>query len=222
MQQMGLFSKLRADINHGGVKLQIQLPSSVAANQLIPVTVNITADTPCTINSLTAELQSQARQQGVSFGNNNGTGGNGVGMNQSTSNYQKVAEVKNSESFTVNPGETKTVSMQLYLNGNATGANPLGQLTGAAGAVGGVLQSLASAAQNLEHVTYTYRVHVSADVDGVGIGPSGAEPIQIIPAAAGSQPAGMAQSVVAENSVPTGQPTQQPPASPGQPTSAAV
>jgi hypothetical protein len=211
---MGIFSKLRADMNHGGVKLQVQVPSSVAADQVIPVTVNLTTDTPRTINSITAELQSQAREQGIGLGGNNGISGRGVGVNQSTTNYQKVAEVKSSEPFMLNPGETKAVSLQLYLNGSATNASPMGQLGGMPGAVGSMLQGLAAARQELERVTYTYRVHVSADVADVGVGPNDNEPVQIIPPASTAPAVSMAPSVVAASPSPAVQPTAALPSNP--------
>ena len=72
---MGLFSNLKANLNHGGVKIQIKAPSSVPENQVIPVIVNITSDSSQTINSVKAEIKAVARKQGLNF--SGGVLGNG-------------------------------------------------------------------------------------------------------------------------------------------------
>lgn len=166
---MGLFSRLKDNLNHGGVKIQIQAPSSVPGNQVIPVTVNITSDSSQTIDRVKAEIKAVAREQGLNFGG-------GGGVQASTTSAQTVAQVENREAFTISPGETKTVNLELFINGGAAGGNN-GQL----GSMGGALQALASVAQNFGHVNYTYSVHASADVQGITIDPSAKQPIQILP-----------------------------------------
>jgi hypothetical protein len=175
---MGLFSKLKADMNHGGITVQVQTPSSVASNQVIPVTVNITAKSPQTINSVKVELKSQAREQAINF--NGGMGG----VEEGRTTAQTVGEVESREPFTISPGETKTINLELYVSGVSGTGNAMGQFGGTNGAVGGALQALASVAQNFEHVTYLYTIHASADVDGVSMNPSDNQPIQLLPATA--------------------------------------
>jgi len=191
---VGLFGKLRSNMNHGGVKVQLQAPSSAPADQVIPVTVTITAEDSQTVDGVKAEIKAQAREQGITMG-----GGQGVGVQSSRSIDQTVAQVESREPFTIGPGETKTVNLQLYLNGNAGGGNPLGQLGNAGGALGGALQTLATVAQNIDHVNYLYSVHASADVEGVRLDPSDKQSIQILPPSGAAQPA---QPVIA-NAVPS-------------------
>jgi hypothetical protein len=172
MYSMGLFSKLRANVNHGGVKIQIQAPDSVTANQVIPVTLTVTADSVQTVNSATVVLEAQTHEQG--FGLERG----GMGVNEQETAYQTVAQIQNHEVFTIQPDETKTVTLELSVNGNV-GTGQLGQFGTAAG---GILQAVVSVAQRMDNVSYTYRLHASLDIQGVGMGPHADQSIQIIPA----------------------------------------
>ena len=175
---MGLFSKLKDDVTHGGVKISVQVPSSIASNEPIPVTVTITSDDSRTINSVKAELKAQAREQGIGLG---GFGMEphmgGIGTQQSRTMYQTVAQVESREPFTVNAGEPKTVNLQLYLNGSPMSGSPLGQLGNSGGVMGGILKTLG----NLDHVNYLYRVDASAQIEGVGMDPSDNQAIQLLP-----------------------------------------
>lgn len=178
---MGFFSKLKADMNHGGVNLNAQVPGSVPSDQPITVTVAVTSDSPQTVNSITVKLEAEEREQGVSIGF--GSGGmnnmNQMGANDENTGYQTVAQVENRDQFTIAPGDTKTVSLQLYLNNAQTGQGQPGQMNPMGAALGGVLQSIAM--RGFAHASFIYRVHVSADIAGVGIGPHQNLPIQIAP-----------------------------------------
>ena len=181
---MGLFSKLKDNMTHGGVKVHVQAPSSVPGNQVIPITVSISADSSQTINSIKAEIKAQAREQGVSLG---GGGIGGVGVQESRTTAQTVAQVESREPFTIGPGETKTVNLELFISGNAGTANKMGQIGNMNEGMGGAFQALASVAQNFAHVNYIYSVHASVDVQGVSLDPSDKQPIQILPSAEGAQ-----------------------------------
>ena len=167
---MGLFSKLRQNVNHGGVKVQVQAPGSVPSNQVIPVNVTLTADSAQTINSVKAELKARAKEEGLMLGNG------GIGAQQSRTMEQTIAQVENRQPFTIAPGETKTVNLQLYIDGTTGNASP----SGGTGAAANVINSII---QGLGHVHYIYSLHVSADVPGVALDPSDKMPIQILPAA---------------------------------------
>lgn len=173
---MGFFSKLKADMNHGGVTLSIQAPGSIPSNQPIPVTVTVTSQEPRTIHSITVELQSQEQAQGVGVGM-----GNGVGFEDSETSYSTIGQVENRDQFTISPGESRTVNLQLYANNNPT--NMLNQFgnTPVGGAIGGLVNF---AARSFQNVHFNYRIHASADVEGVGIGPAQHVAIQLEPPAA--------------------------------------
>jgi hypothetical protein len=172
---MGLFSRLKANFNHGGVKVRVSAPDAIPSNQVIPVQVTVTADSAQTIMSVKAEIKAQMREQGVNLGSG---GGIGVGVQRNTATSQTVAVAENREQFMLSPGESKTVELQLYINGSAANPNSLAALDTGLGALGGVVQSLV---QNFDHVNYLYSVHASADVDGINLDPNDKQPIQILP-----------------------------------------
>ncbi len=208
---MGLFGKLKQNMNHGGVKVHIQAPSSVPGNQVIPVTVTITADSSQTINSVKAEIRAEAKEQGVNIGGPNG----GVGMQSSRSMPQTIAQVENREPFTIAPGETKTINLELYISGSAASGNPMSQVANIGGGLGTALQAVAAVAQNFDHVSYLYTVHASADVPGVSLDPGDHQPIQILPpTAAAPQPTQPASSAPVQSQPQTTLPT---PSLPGMP-----
>jgi|GEM_PF-815689 hypothetical protein len=194
---MGLFGKLKENM-HGGVQVHVQAPSSVPGNQVIPVTVTLSADSTQTVNSVKAEIKAQAREQGLSIGGGNMGGGHGMGVNDERTMHQTVAQVESREAFTINPGETKTVNLQLYLNGSAGSGNPLAQLNTGGGALGGAIKAMATAAQAFDHINYIYTVHASADVQGVHMAPSDKQPIQILPPTESAPAAQPVQPAAAE------------------------
>jgi hypothetical protein len=179
---MGLFGKLKSSMN-GGVKVHIQAPSAVPSNEVIEVTVTVTSESTQTISSVQAVIKAQAREQGISIGN-----GQGMGVDDSRTMEQTVAQVESRDSFTISPGETKTVTLQLYLNGGAASGSPVGQMGNmGGGALGGLVETMASVAQNFEHINYIYTVYGSVDVQGHSLNPSDKQPIQILPPSGSTQ-----------------------------------
>jgi len=171
---MGLFDKIKQNVSHGGVKVQVQAPSSVPGNQVIPVVVTLTADNQQTINNVKAEIKAEAKEEGLSIGN-------GVGVQQGRTTAQTIAQVESRQPFSIGPGETKTVNLQLYINGSTGAVNPSGLPNDMSGGAGGAVQAITSLMQGLGHVHYIYTVHASADVEGVAIDPGDKMPIQILP-----------------------------------------
>lgn len=172
---MGLFNKFKSNMA-GGVHVQVQAPGAVPANQVIPVTVNVTSDSSQTINEVKVEIKAEAKETGITMGR-----GQGVGVQESRTTAETVSQAENRESFTIGPGETKTVNFQLFLSGN-TGSDPLGSV---GGALGGVLQALG----NMEHINYMYSVHAYVKVQGHTLDPSDQQSIQILPPAGAASPA---------------------------------
>jgi len=171
---MGLFNKLKQNLDHGGVKVHLQAPSSVPSNQVIPVSVTVEANSPQTINSLKVELKVEMREQGMSL--------NG-GYNSGRTTAQTVAQVESREPFSLGANESKTVQLELYLGGNnASPMGPLGAL-GGGGALGGALKAAAALAGNFENVSRLYSLHAHVDVANISIDPSDKQPIQILPPA---------------------------------------
>ena len=173
---MGFFGKIKENFNHGGVRVQLQAPSSVTGNEIIAVSVVLSADSPQTVNSVKVQIKVQQREQGmnVSMGNSDSFGSS----NQQTA-QQVIAEVESRESFTLAAGETKTVQLQLALNGNAGRGND--PFAGIGGTLGSVLQAATSIAQNFDNVSYIYSLHATADVAGIAMDPGDHQPLQVLP-----------------------------------------
>lgn len=169
---MGFFGKIRDNFSHGGVKVRLQAPSSVTNNQVIPISVTITAgESPQTINKIKADIRVQTREQGIGL--------NG-GVDDGETTEQIIAQVEDREPFTLAPNETRTIQLQIALDTSSGTGFPTGQINGA---VAGVLQSIASVAGNFENVSRSYTVHASADVAGISLDPTDHQPIQVLPAA---------------------------------------
>jgi hypothetical protein len=171
---MGLFSKIKSNLNHGGIKLDLTAPSSSTSGTIVPVSVNITADSPQTINNVKFELKVETRDTAptVQFGDNNNT---------TASNHdavQTVAQVETNESFTIAAGETKTITLQLGIPNDTVMNNALSGIMG--GAVGSIMGKLAS--MSTTTVSRLYSVHVHADVEGIKLDPGTHQNIQILPA----------------------------------------
>lgn len=122
--------------------------------------MTITSDTTHVVSKITARIEAQAKEQGMVMG------GQGAGLESSKTTFQTIAEAQNAESFTINPGETKTVSLQLALNTAATAAGGYGGPS-PSGGVAQVIGTVMAAVQPFEHVNFIYRVHVTADVPWV-------------------------------------------------------
>jgi len=173
---MGLFSKIKDDISHGRVKVHVQAPGSIPINEVIPVSVTITSDTSRTINDVKVELKAQAREMGL--GNMYAHPGvNGMGLQESRTMYQTVAQVENRESFSLNAGESKTVDLQLFLNGNQGSSAGTGSFTNPGGVLGGVMSAIGS----IDHINYVYKIEASVSIQGVDFGPNDSMAIQMLP-----------------------------------------
>lgn len=177
---MGFFGKLKANMNHGGVKVQLSAPGSIASDQVIPVQVTVSAKSAQTILSVKAEIQCERREHDATFGI-----GQTVGTRQTGTITETIAVIENREPFTLNAGESKTIELPLYLNGGTAAQNPLAGLSESMGVVGGILESVAS---QLDHVNYLYTIHASADVDGIKLDPSTSQSIQFLPPLSTVQP----------------------------------
>lgn len=169
---MGLFSKLKNNFKHGGVKLSMQAPATARlTDTTLPVVVNLTAsDQAQTINRVSAEIIATSRNQTFSTGGNQTT---------PTTQQHTVARVDNNETFSLAPGETKSVQLNLTMNG---GAQALGTLTGMdpnskAGEIAGKVIGALGAGNS---AAYSYRLKASADVADVTFDPAAEQDLQIL------------------------------------------
>lgn len=171
---MGFFNKIKDNLSHGGIKIQLQAPASVSMQDAsLPVTVTLTNSTDTrTVKRVTAEIIATSRNQ--SF---NQPGNSGVSNTQTTN--ETVARADNMEQFVLQPSETKTVQLNIVMNTGAAVADQLPEGSGMA-QVAGALQKLQSISEALNKDSYSYDVRASADVDGIKLDPAKQQPLQIL------------------------------------------
>jgi sporulation-control protein spo0M len=162
---MGFFSKLKQNVNHGGVKVSVEAPNTVNLKDVsfeVRVTIS-SSDSTQTIKGIRVALQEQTE-----------AGDSGPPMRDITS-------IENTEPFVLQPGESKTITVQVPLNagknieqvlaaehpGLAQAANMLGKA-----------EDLANFKNNMKE--REYYLNASADVEGIAMDPAKSIPIQVL------------------------------------------
>ena len=168
---MSIFSKIKNNINHGGVKIDIQAPASVSMqDQSLPVQITLTnGEQLQTIKRVYAEIQATSRN--TSFNNDTAS--------QTAPTMHVTAHAENVEQFVLQPGETKVIDIAIIMNAAAAVQAQLPQ-DGFAGQAVGMLKKLQSVDQALNGDSYTYDLHAAADVDGIALDPSASQPLQVL------------------------------------------
>lgn len=171
---MGFFSKLKENFTHGGVKISLQAPPSVSMNGAdVPVTVALSAtDKQESIERVTVRILAQTNNRAFSASSN-------ANANASQNEEHTVAEAEYAQPFSLAPGETKNVPLNIVMNQGAAVASQLPQDSGAA-KVFGALQKLESVSEAMNGASYTYTIEASAKVQGLALGPGTRQPIQIL------------------------------------------
>lgn len=167
---MGLFGKIKENLNHGGVKLQLSAPASVSMQDAsVPVTVNVTGGSePQTINGIDVTIWAESRNQAFSTTNTS-----------SQVDRHQVAEANYAQPFIVLPGETKSVQLSVVMNAGEAVASQLPEGSGMA-QIAQAFQKLQAVSETLNHDSYTYSIATSAKIEGVTFGPSHEQPIQVL------------------------------------------
>jgi len=168
---MGLFSKIKQNLNHGGVDIDFEAPASVSMQDAnVPVTVTLTADQAQQINRVTAELTRTSRNQA---------------FNQSTVNDTSpipdvtVARVDNTQSIALAPGQSQTVQLNLVMNAGAAVQQQLPEGSAMA-QVAGAISKLQTVSDSMNGDSYIYEIKVSADVEGISLDPSKIKAVQVL------------------------------------------
>lgn len=171
---MGLFSKLKDNFTHGGVKVGLEAPASVSmTDSAIPVTVTVSAsDKQETIDRVSALLIARSLDRGFTQPTN------GSLNNANQGQEITVAEANFAQQFTIMPGETKTVQLSIVMNQGAAMASQLPEDSIAA-KFASALQNLQSISEVMNDTSYSYDIRVTAKVSGVVLSPSKQQPIQL-------------------------------------------
>jgi hypothetical protein len=157
---MGFFSSLKQNLNHGGVKLTIEAPGSASTTNSDPIPVTITlvnGPEARTINSLSVALEREPKI------NNNDTAQSNV--------RRDVNRTTNEQVFTLAPGETKVVQMNVVTNLAAEFEDTITQKMGTP-VIAKALAGLNALSNTLGHDDYNYYVTAQADVEGIKLDPA--------------------------------------------------
>lgn len=164
---MGFFSKIKENLQHGGVKIVLQSPSSLAAGATtIPVTVVLTASQPQNITKVTVQLLAVAINRGNQYASNPSQ----RGYNESD---QVLSAVDYSQPFSMTAGEVKTIPLEVIFDGNKP-------------AVTGVLGGLQKLGNFLDSTAFYHQLSASANVEGIALDPSTTNNISLIGDSGGS------------------------------------
>lgn len=169
---MGFFSKIKENLNHGGIKIAMTAPASVStADSSIPVTLNITGGTEQhTIKLVRVAIIAESFNSGFNNDSNSTA-------NQSVRNT--VAQIELNQPFILGPNEAKVVQADIVMNAGQTLADSL-QLGGAAAGLANAFAKVVNAAESLSSNNYTYTIEASAQIEGIAIGPGCSQPIQVL------------------------------------------
>ncbi len=165
---MGLFSKLSDNIHHGGVKIALTAPGSASLNDAtLAVTVTLTSSEARTFQWIRVDLE--ATQQDFAF--NNPGSMNNQAINRQQNTVTTVARAQMLEPFSMAVGETKTIPLQIVLNG-ANAATAGGGLSQGQAAVAKVFSKIQTLSSLIDPHTYHYSLKAIANVDGIALDPS--------------------------------------------------
>ncbi len=174
---MGFFGKIKDNLNHGGIKLDLQAASSVSMQDAaFPVVVTLTSTSPeqHSVKRVSAEIIATNRQQSY-----NQPVANGSGSSMPQTLAQTVARAENNEPFIIMPGETKTLQFNIVMNAGAA-AEAQFEEGSAMAQVAGAFKNLQSVSAALDNTSWSYSLKASADVEGIALDPSVSHILQIL------------------------------------------
>jgi hypothetical protein len=181
---MGLFSKLKQNFNHGGVKVAMQAPQTInVQDAAVTVVVSVTAsDAPAQIDKVTVQVIAEKRVQSsnngaIHFGSSTGDTNN-FGSNDQVERYT-IAQAESTQMFTLAAGETKTVQLSLVMSRGSAIASLLPQGSGIAQAAN-VIGKIDAVANAFNPNSFHHFITAKADVAGIALDPSCHQSIQVL------------------------------------------
>ena len=159
---MGIFDKIKANITHGGVKVSLVSNGQVPRQGNYPFSVIVTAkDSPQSVNKITARITYRDQRE-------SGSGGYRATRSNEPAQERLVAQVENTQPFTLAAGESREIPMVIGVNAPSleTGGT-LGSMLGFAGAA-------------FQRAGAVYMLRAEADVEGIMLDPGETQYIQIV------------------------------------------
>lgn len=172
---MGFFSKLKQNLNHGGVKVRVDAPATVSLVDTafdVKVTISNNGDTPQTIKQLMVGVKEDRMTQD-NFGDPTARN---MPSGPSTRDLETIT---NNETFVLNANETRTVTVKLPLKA----AEILQEVAGnnsALNAAADILGKVETVAAAMNHDHYRHYVEASVDVEGIAFDPAAQVDVQFL------------------------------------------
>jgi hypothetical protein len=166
---MGFFGKLKANFNHGGVKVQMTAPNTVSESDpsfVVQVAITNGGDAPQSIVSVRASL---VEDRSIDSEN----------TDNSTMKNKEVSSCEDTNSFTLQPGETKQLNMTIPLNIGKAVASMLPE-NGALGAAAKILGGIQQVVDSQSNANVKHYVEVVADVENITFDASARANIQVL------------------------------------------
>jgi hypothetical protein len=166
---MGFFSKIKDNLQHGGVKVHVTAPATAhRSDPSLSMQVTLTNNSePRVIKSVHIALVSSAPIA------------NGANVSTNTNSREVVAQQSFTQEINLAADEVRTLEISLPLGAQdvlaaALPDNPLAEQ------LGNAFQALQTVAAATSGRNLDYRIEVSADVDGIAIDPSDSLPINML------------------------------------------
>lgn len=175
---MGFFSKLKQNLNHGGIKVRVDAPAMVKlTGESFDATVTIKNEgsEAQNIKSVTVSLVEDRFEQDMS--------GNPTAQSSLPSNDQRairnLASVANQEAFTLEPGQEKALTVTLPIKAAEIINEVAGDNAGLK-AVASALGKLETVAAAMNQSHFRHYVQATVDVDGISLDPSAQADVQLL------------------------------------------
>ncbi len=163
---MSFFGKIKQNIHNGGVNISLQAADSFSRQDpSLPVSVTIAATNEgAQVNSVKAEILATSMSKSFSqpMGQTNSSLNN-------TPSVEVVARADNAQPFSLQPGESQTLQLNIIIN-SGQGQPPPG---------GGFMYFLNNASEVFNPNSYSYSLKVSADVAGIALDPSASQKLHL-------------------------------------------
>jgi hypothetical protein len=155
---MGIFSKVKTAMSGSGIKVTVQAPETFNAGQLIPVNVQITSSSNSvqTIKAISVKIEAMERPGMLGIDNGGFSAGSANDPRQNLM-ARTIGYTDMREAFTVNPGETKALTVQVGVEAQDV-PNNIGNKA---------------------------RINAMATVEGHLVGPNASQQVQVLPATTG-------------------------------------
>lgn len=180
---MGIFDRIKKNITHGGLSLEVQIPPSISANDpALPITATFTNSgaEPRMINKVTAQLT--ATTNNMAFRPADSPAVDDRNSTQPTS--QTLARTEVAQPFTLGPGQTQNVQLNIVMNEMAlsNGMPPAANPSQPQNTWTQLAQKAMAVEQSMNHGSYDYSVNVDADIEGIALDIGKSKSIQVLDA----------------------------------------